>query len=98
MDRLLACFPKTIPRNYEVRGMVLEEPGSETPGYSLTEAQFDKAKRMEDPNYDWASYERHIREPLFDHPDFTSRQGEYAMEKEWNDLLSQLEPFRRSIV
>lgn len=98
MQKLLACFPKTMPSNYQVKGMTVCDVDSDVPGYSLTADQFEKAKRMEDPNYDWASYERHIKDPLFDHPDFAARQGDFAMTAEWNDLLSQLEPFKRSVV
>lgn len=98
MQKLLECFPKTMPTNYQVKGMEVSDVGSDVPGYSITQDQIDKAIRMEDPNYDWAAYERSIKDPLFDHPDFASRQGEFAMTAEWNDLLSQLEPFKRSVV
>ena len=95
MEMLLASRAKTVPKNYSVKGFQLEEAGAEVPGYSLTEEQWAKAKRMEDPNYDWGNYQNAIKNSLFDHPDFAHREHDMAVTEEWNTILSDLEPFRR---
>lgn len=96
MQLLLESRPKTVPCNYD---LILEEsylPGSEQPGFSIDEAQWDKAKRQEDPNYDWYAYQTAISNPLFDHPSFAN--SEHDLEREWEDLLRELEPFNRRVV
>lgn len=95
MHKLLDSRPKTMPSNYAVKGFQSDVPGAEVPGYSLTADQWAKAERMNDPNYDWHNYQNAIKNSLFDHPDFAHREREQAMTEEWNDVLSELEPFRR---
>jgi len=90
---LLESRAKTIPSNYLVQGVVSDVEGSEEPTYSLTEEQWAKAKRMEDPNYDWYAYKMCVSNALFDHPDFAHRQHDEAIESEWADILNSLEPF-----
>lgn len=95
MQTLLDSRAKTVPSNYDVRGVDVVVPGSEEPGYSLTPEQWAKAERMADPNYDWSNYQNAIKNSLFDHPDFAHREHEAAVTQEWNEILSDLEPFRR---
>lgn len=93
MLKLLECYPKTRPSNYQVQGIESNLEGSEEPTYSLTEEQWAKAKRMEDPNYDWYAYQQCVSKALFDHPDFAHRQHDEAIQAEWAEILSELEPF-----
>lgn len=93
MHLLLSSFAKTIPSNYSVQGVTLVDPLAETPGGTLDDAAWDKATRQADPNYDWSSYQRAVKEALFDHPEFAHREREEAIREEWDDILSNLEPF-----
>lgn len=95
METLLDSRAKTVPSNYNVQGFTSVVPGSEEPGYSLTQDQWAKADRMADPNYDWSNYQNAIKNSLFDHPDFAHREHEIAVTEEWNTILGELEPFRR---
>lgn len=94
MQTLLSSRAKTVPNNYQVRGVDIEVPGAEVPGYSCTPEQWEKAKRMEDPNYDWSNYQAAIKNSLFDHPALAHREREEAVISEWNEVLKELEPFR----
>lgn len=99
METLLDSRAKTVPSNYNVRGLDMVVPGSEEPGYSLTPEQWAKAERMNDPNYDWTSYQNAIKNSLFDHPALAHREHEEATITEWNEILGDLEPFNaRSVV
>lgn len=91
MQLLLDSRPKTVPSNYEVKGMELYEEGP--PGFSITDDQLAKAKRMEDPHYDWWSYQQSASNPLFDHPNLANREHDRGLAMGWNDLLKELEPF-----
>lgn len=93
MLSLLESRAKTIPANYQVKGIVSILEGSQEPAFSITEEQWAKAKRMEDPHYDWYAYQQCVSKALFDHPDFAHRQHDEAIESEWADILSNLEPF-----
>ena len=93
MQLLLDSRAKTVPTNYTVQGCVQEVPGAEVPGYSCTPDQWAKAKRQEDPNYDWWAYQQCVTKALFDHPEFAHREHEAAVAQEWNDILTELEPF-----
>lgn len=95
MVTLLDSRAKTIPSNYDVQPLEVIAPGSETPGYSLTEEQWAKAARMADPNYDWASYQAAIKNSLFDHPALAHREHEESVTAEWDSILKELEPFHR---
>lgn len=95
METLLDSRAKTVSSNYRVHGVELVVPGAEVPGYSCTPDQWEKAKRMEDPNYDWNSYQSAIKNSLFDHPALAHREREEAVTAEWNEILKELEPFRR---
>lgn len=98
MQTLLDSRAKTVPSNYKVLGFISEVPGSEEPGYSLTDEQWNKAKRQEDPNYDWYAYQQCVQKALFDHPEFAHREHEAAVQHEWDDILADLEPYNpRSI-
>lgn len=96
MQVLLDSRAKTVPSNYNVKGYSSDIPGSETPGYSLTAAAWDKAKRQEDPNYDWNGYQNSISNPLFDHPAFVG--VEHDPNTDWEAILRELEPFNRRAV
>lgn len=93
MEMSLSSRAKTVPSNYNVRGVDMVVPGSEEPGYSLTPDQWAKADRMNDPNYDWNSYQNAIKNSLFDHPALAHRETDQALAMQWNDLLKELEPF-----
>lgn len=95
MRTLLASYPKTVPNNYEIKGEDVEIAGSEVPGFSLTPDQWDKAIRMEHPDYDWGGYEKSASRVLFDHPSLAHREHEEAQLYEWNTILNDLEPFNR---
>lgn len=95
MKTLLASYPKTAPSNYQVKGEDITVPGSEVPGYSLTADQWEKAKRMEHPDYDWNGYTKTASRVLFDHPSLAHREHEEAQLVEWNSILNDLEPFNQ---
>lgn len=95
MLTLLTSVAKTVPSNHTIEALTVTVPGSEIPGYSITEEQMEKARRMEDPHYDWSSYQAAIRNSLFDHPALAHREHEEAVTEEWNKVLNSLEPFRR---
>ena len=98
MLELLDSYPKTMPSNHIVQEFILSVPGSDTPGYSLTEAQWDKATRQANPNYDWYAYQQCVTKALFDHPEFAHREHDAAVAHEWEDILSELEPFNQRAV
>lgn len=98
MELLLESRAKSIPSNYHVKGVELNAEGSSEPSYSLSEDQWAKAKRMEDPHYDWYAYQQCVSKALFDHPDFAHRQHDEAIEAEWADILNNLEPFNKRSV
>jgi hypothetical protein len=95
MRTLLASYPKTVPNNYEVKGEDIEIAGAGDPGYSLTPDQWEKAIRMEDPNYDWNGYTTAATRVLFDHPSLAHKEHDEAQLIEWNNILNDLEPFNR---
>lgn len=95
MQTLLDSRAKTVPTNYTVKGFTSEVPGAEVPGYSCTEEQWAKAKRMEDPHYDWSAYQNCVKNSLFDHPELAHREHEEAIQAEWESVLSDLEPFNK---
>lgn len=95
MKTLLASFPKTVPSNHTVKGMELQEAGAEVPGYSCTPEQWDKAQRMEHPDYDWSGYQKSASRVLFDHPSLAHREHDEAQLVEWNSILNDLEPFNQ---
>lgn len=95
MKTLLASYPKTVPHNYVVKGQAVEDAGAEVPGYSLTPDQFEKAQRMEHPDYDWGGYTKSATRVLFDHPSLAHREHEEAQAMEWNAILNDLEPFNQ---
>lgn len=95
MKTLLASYPKTAPSNYRVKGEDVTVPGAEVPGYSLTPDQWDKAIRMEHPDYDWNGYQKSASRILFDHPSLAHREHEEAQLVEWNSILNDLEPFNQ---
>lgn len=96
MQALYDSRAKTIPSNHRVTGVdAYDFPGSEEPGYSCTPDQWEKARRMELPNYDWAAYRKAIQNSLFDHPELAHKTEVAAVQDEWNNVLKELEPFRR---
>lgn len=95
MQTLLDSRPKTVPSNYSVTGFQSDVPGAEVPGYSLTEEQWDKARRQADPNYDWHSYQQAVKNSLFDHPSLAHREHDESIKAEWNEILNELEPMGR---
>lgn len=92
MHLLLSSYPKTVPSNYKVQGMTLVDPLAETPGGTLDAAAWDKAKRQADPNYDWYSYQKAVKNALFDHPELAHKEHEESLLEEWNSILCELEP------
>lgn len=95
MHQLYDSRAKTIPSNHRIVGVELVVPGSDIPGYSCTPDQWEKARRMELPNYDWAAYRKAIKDHLFDHPELAHKTEMQAQRDEWNKILSDLEPFHQ---
>lgn len=96
MQALYDSRAKTIPSNHRIAGIdAYDFPGSEEPGYSCTPDQWEKARRMELPNYDWDAYRKAIKNALFDHPELAHKTEVAAVQDEWNHVLKELEPFRR---
>jgi hypothetical protein len=91
---LLESRAKTVPSNYSVKGFDLTVEGA--PGYSLTEDQWDKAKRQENEYYDWKSYEAAIS-PNLEHPEYRSRSEEASLVAHWERILNELEPMPRGV-
>lgn len=87
-----SSYAKTVPGNYSRTGMELLE--DIPPGASCTSEQWDKAKRMEDPHYDWNSYHNNTQ-PKGDHPEYVARAKVAELVKKWEDILREKEPMRR---
>lgn len=92
MKLTLEPYAKTIPSNYSRQGMELLE--DLPPGASCTPEQWDKAKRMEDPHYDWAGYASNTQ-PKGDHPEYVARAKYAELVEKWDKVLAEKEPFRR---
>lgn len=92
MHLTLSPFAKTIPGNYSRQGMELME--DLTPGSSCTPDQWDKAKRMEDPHYDWAGYAT-LTLPKGDHPEYVARAKYAELVEEWEKVMREKEPLRK---
>ena len=92
MDLILSPYVKTIPSNYQVQGMTLEMEGP--PGFSVTEEQWEKAKRMESEYWDWDSYSR-VQTPTVEHPQYAARAEHEKLFAKWEEYLQELEPLPR---
>lgn len=92
MRLLLDSRAKTVPSNYDIQGAELMQEGP--PGFSCTPEQWEKAKRMEDPHYDWSGYQN-LQAPKGDHPDFIIRAKEAELIQRWEAILREKEPMRR---
>lgn len=92
MKLMLSAFAKTVPHNYEVQGIELDS--GLAPGASVTEEQWEKAKRMESEYWDWDSYMR-LQTPVVEHPQFAARAELDKIVAKWEDLLQDLEPLPR---
>lgn len=95
MQALYDSRAKTIPSNHRIEGVELVVPGSDIPGYSCTPDQWEKARRMELPWYDWKAYRQAVQNHLFDHPELAHKENKAAEQAQWNEVLKELEPFRR---
>lgn len=92
MQLTLSPSAQTIPDNYSRQGMTTGDFGP--PGYSITEAQLEKAKRMESEYYDWRSYEQ-VQNPQVEHPEYRSRGQAASIAAHWEQIVSALEPTPR---
>lgn len=89
---MLSSFAKTVPSNHNFVGIEVTEEGP--PGFSCTPEQWEKAKRMEDPHYDWGGYQN-LTVPKGDHPDYINRAKEAELVNMWEGIVRTKEPLRR---
>lgn len=92
MHLTLSAFAKTVPSNYSRQGMELME--ALEPGASCTPDQWVKAKRMEDPHYDWAGYAT-LTQPKGDHPEYVARAKYAELVEDWEKVMREKEPMRK---
>lgn len=92
MRLTLLPVAKTVPSNYNRTGMELLPDIA--PGDTCTPDQWDKAKRMEDPHYDWAGYTA-TTVPKGDHPEYVARAKYAELVEHWEAILKVKEPMRR---
>ena len=90
----LSPWAKSTPSNYQRTGMDTGDFGP--PGYSITEFQMAKAKRMEEAYYDWQSYER-LATPNVEHPEYRAKGQAAALALHWEEILHELEPLPRGV-
>lgn len=91
---LLSLSPraKTVPSNYTRTGYATEDFGP--PGYSLTEAAMENARRRESEYFDWRTYEQ-AQDPQVEHPEYRSLGEAFALATHWERVVAELEPLPR---
>lgn len=93
MRLLLSSYAKTVPSNYQIKEIVVEDDID--PGESLDDEAWAKHERQCSPYYDWPDYQKTHEKVLdvLDHPEYAKRMREKAEIQQWSELLDQLEPF-----